>query len=284
MFDTLTTRPDPIAYFIAVFPLSLVALAVGYFYAARYGRAKDDKAGWAFGLGQAAIFALIALILGFSFSFAAGRFEARRALVVVEADAIRTAYLRAGFLPPAKTARFRNLLIEYTKTRLDAYAEVGDIRAERLSIAEGKGFQGQLWAMAASAARRDPRSPFYADVTRSVIDVINVSDEQLAALTNHVPRTIIGIILLCTIVGALLLGLTFGHARAPNGLLSTIFCLLFAATVFTIIDLDHPQGGLIGVDVLPLADTLSDMTNAPATKLIRAHTSVLERAEPVPTH
>jgi hypothetical protein len=53
---------------------------------------------------QAAIFALIALILGFSFSFAVGRFEVRRALVVSETDAITTAYLRAGFLTPAKSA------------------------------------------------------------------------------------------------------------------------------------------------------------------------------------
>jgi hypothetical protein len=53
--------------------------------------------------------------------------------------------------------------------------------------------------------------------------------------------------------------MTFGRARSPHAILSTIFCLLFAATVFTIIDLDHPQGGLIGVDVAPLQSILSEM-------------------------
>lgn len=279
MFEQLTARPDPIVYFVVVFPLSLIALALGYLYTSRYAKALDDKSEWAFGLGQGAIFGLIALVLGFSFFFAAGRFDSRRSLVVNEADAIRTAYLRAGFLPPDKTTRFRNILIAYTRTRLETFAKVaaGDVRGERLVDEKSTDLQGRLWLMAANAARRDPRSPFYTDITRAVIDAINVSEEQAAALNDHVPRAIIGLILLCTILGALLLGLTFGRAKAPNALLSIIFCLLFAGTVFTIIDLDHPQGGLVGVDVAPLQLTLDDMTRAPAARLIRSHVSSLSQ-------
>jgi hypothetical protein len=266
MLDAFGARPDPLVYFIALFPLSLAALAAGYAYAVRYGKGANEKSEWAFGLGQAAIFGLIALILGFSFSFAAQRFDARRALVVDEADAIHTAYLRAGFLPPARTARFRQVLIEYTSARLQTYAAVSDIRAERRSIANGESLQGRLWTMAAGAARRDPLSPFYVDLTRSVIEMTDVSEQQEAALKNHEPRPIVGIVLLSTIVGAVLLGLTFGRAKAPNALLSAIFCTLFAATVFTIFDLDHPQGGFTSVDVSPLQSTLEDMTQAMAAR------------------
>lgn len=262
MLDALGARPDPIVYFVALFPLSLLALALGYAYAARYGKAEGEKAEWAFGLGQAAVFGLIALILGFSFSFAAQRFDARRALVISEADTIDTAYLRAGFLPIARTLKFRRILIEYTRTRLDTYAEVGDIQAERRSIDRGKYLQGLLWIMASNAARRDPRNTFYVDLARSVIETIDVSEQQEAALNNHVPRPIFGIVVLSTLVGALLLGLTFGRARAPNALLSAIFCLLFAGTVFAIFDLDHPQGGFTQVDVSPLQEILGDMARA----------------------
>jgi hypothetical protein len=169
--------------------------------------------------------------------------------------------LRASFLPAAKAARFRKILIQYTRTRLEAYAQVSDIRAEQRSIDKGEDFQNQLWTMAAGASRRDPRSPFLADLTRSVIETITVSRQQEAALNNHVPRAILGLIFLCTLIGALLLGVTFGRAKAPNALLSAIFCLLFAATFFTIIDLDHPQGGFIGVDITPLRTTLDEMSS-----------------------
>ena len=266
MFD----RPDPLLYLAAVFPLSMIALGAGYVYAYRHAHFEDEKSGWAFGLGQAAIFGLIALILGFSFAFAAARFETRRGLVVSEADAIRGLYLRAGFLPPKKARQFRTIVVAYTRSRLQTYASVHDVRAEQRAISGGTVLQGELWTMAAGTARRDPRSPFYVDLTRSVIETITTAEEQEAALNNHVPRAILGLILLCTLVGALLLGLTFGRAKAPNAVLAVIFCLLFAATVFTIVDLDHPQGGFISVDVAPLYDVLDQMTGNPSSQLIRS--------------
>lgn len=274
MLEQLITRPDPLLYFAAIFPLSLIVLALGYRFASHYRVAEDEKAGRAFSLSQAAIFGLIALIMGFSFSFAAGRYEVRNTLVVSEADAIRATYLRGGFLPVARVAQFRKLLIEYTKMRLKAYSEVGNARAEQLTLAKSDQLQGLLWVAAASTARRDPRSPFYADLTRSVIDIIAMSEQQEAALNNHVPRVVIGIIFLCTLMGAFLVGLIFGRAKSPHFELAVMFCLLFSATVFTIIDLDHPQGGFINVDVAPLQLTLDDMTSASGRRLIRS---------PVPT-
>ncbi|HXO18117.1 MAG TPA: hypothetical protein VN909_08090 [Candidatus Dormibacteraeota bacterium] len=252
-------RPDPIIYFIAVLPLSLAAVALGYRCAPRDGKSDNVQESWAFGLGQAAIFGLIALILGFSFSFAAQRYEARRALVVTEADALTTAYLRASFLPPARATKFRGILVEYVQTRLKTYAAVGDAQAERGFIEVGKALQGRMWAIASSAALRDPRNPFLVDLTRSVVETMDIAEQQAAALNNHVPRAIIGIDVLCTTFGAFLLGLTFGRAKSPHLILSAIFCVLFAATVFTIIDLDHPQGGLISVDIAPLQAALGDM-------------------------
>lgn len=254
MFD----RPNPLIYLVGVLPISLVAVALGYRYAARYGKSVNDKEGWAWGLGQAAIFALITLILAFSYSRAAERFEARSELVVSESNAIGTAYLRAGFLPTAQATRFRAILIAYTRRRLDAYASVSDIGAERRAIANGKTLQGQMWVISLSAARRDTRTALL-DLTRSVIEVMDVAEEQSAAFNNHVPAVILGIVVLSTLIGAFLFGLTLGRASHPNVLLAAIFCLLFAATVYTILDLDHPQGGFIGVDVSPLQATLSDM-------------------------
>jgi hypothetical protein len=267
MLEWLAERPDPTLYFVVVFPLSLLVSWLGYRYALRY-RVEDEKEAWAFGLAQAAIFGLIALILGFSFAFSIGRFEERRTLVVSDTEAIRTAYLRGVFLPPDKADQYRATLVEYTKARVNAYENINDSRVERQALVKCDELQGVLWGMVASTARRDPRSPFFADLTRSVIGLVDVAERQQAALNNHVPRAVIGIVMLGTLVGAFLLGLTFGRARSPNVLLAAIFCLLFSATVSTIIDLDHPQAGFIRVDISPLQSALDDMTNAPSSRLI----------------
>jgi len=57
-----------------------------------------------------AVLGLLALLLGFTFSLALNRYEARRDLVVQEANAIGTAWLRAQLLEPPNKAAMSGLL------------------------------------------------------------------------------------------------------------------------------------------------------------------------------
>ena len=78
MIDAFLGQPAVILL-VVVLVLSLLALFAGYKFASRKAAGAAGRDENAFGLGQTAIFGLIVLILAFSFSFAAERFEARRA-------------------------------------------------------------------------------------------------------------------------------------------------------------------------------------------------------------
>jgi hypothetical protein len=54
-----------------------------------------------------AVLTLFALVVGFSFSMATGRYDLRKNLEAGEAVAIGTEYLRAGFLPATDVAHTR---------------------------------------------------------------------------------------------------------------------------------------------------------------------------------
>ena len=56
----------------------------------------------------ASILGLVALVLGFTFSLAAARFDARRVAVLDEANAIGTTYLHTSFCP-IRSARNRHV-------------------------------------------------------------------------------------------------------------------------------------------------------------------------------
>ncbi|WP_437592118.1 hypothetical protein [Sorangium sp. So ce1000] len=62
---------------------------------------------------------LLALVLAFTFGLAATRFEARKQIVVDEANAIETTYLRAGLLPGDRGAKVRELLRDHVELRLE---------------------------------------------------------------------------------------------------------------------------------------------------------------------
>ena len=70
---------------------------------------------------EAAIFGLMGLMIAFTFSGAAQRYELRRQLVVDEANAIGTAYLRLDLLPTSRQPALREKYRRYTEARLAVY-------------------------------------------------------------------------------------------------------------------------------------------------------------------
>src|ERR1700739_1048116 len=74
-----------------------------------------------FNVVQAATLTLLALMIGFSFSMAVGRYDQRKNYEEEEANAIGTEYVRADLLPSDDAARVRQLLIQYLDQRMLFY-------------------------------------------------------------------------------------------------------------------------------------------------------------------
>src|SRR6185295_5947474 len=88
-------------------------------------------AGGAAGIGavEAAIFALLGLLIAFTFQGASARFDARRELIVQEANNVGTAWLRIGLLPDSAKPVMRELFRKYLDSRLETYRKVPDMVA-----------------------------------------------------------------------------------------------------------------------------------------------------------
>ena len=77
---------------------------------------------------EAAVFALLGLLLGFSFAGGTSRLESKRQLIV-QANAIGTAYLRLDELPPNDQPEMRRLYRDYLDARLRVYEKLPDLNA-----------------------------------------------------------------------------------------------------------------------------------------------------------
>jgi hypothetical protein len=104
-------RLDPFLICLVLMGVLVAASEIGFWI--KKGRVKAgsdsiEKADIALILG--AVLTLLALLLGFTYAMSAGRFEARRQLVVEEANAIGTTYLRARTLPEPRSSQIQELL------------------------------------------------------------------------------------------------------------------------------------------------------------------------------
>ena len=67
---------------------------------------------------------LLAFLLAFTIGMAAARYDTRKQMVLQEANAIGTAYLRANFLPEPQRGDVRNALRAYSALRVKGVTEL----------------------------------------------------------------------------------------------------------------------------------------------------------------
>jgi hypothetical protein len=228
-----------------LFVSMLACLEIGY----RVGKSNTERQSTAHeGIGamEAAIFALLGLLLGFSFSGATTRLDARRQLIAEEANAIGTAYLRLDLLPTSEQPEMRRLFREYVDARLGAYAQIpDDMKAFEQGVAEAGQLQQKIWTRAVAASRNDPTQNSARLLLPALNEMIDVTTSRTIAIEAHLP----GLVFTLLVLVALSSGIVAGYAMAKRRKRSWLHTLLYAAciaiTVYAVTDLDYPRSGLI---------------------------------------
>jgi len=208
---------------------------------------------------QTGLLALVAFMLGFSFSLAQGRYDARRDLVVKEANAIGTTWLRAAVLPSPQRAYFEHTLYRYTDARLRAYAKPNDLPAFERDLDASAQDQGKLWAIASQAVAQHPANLGYSLLMQTLNNTIDVAEEQRSALTQHVPLAAVFLTFSLIIVAIFSLGLSFARAGARPAVFSIIYIIAISLVFEMVLDYDRAQTGVIRVSLAPLQWQLESM-------------------------
>jgi len=231
----------------------------------RYLRKHSDTLREPFGVLQAALLGLVGLILAFGLSLAVGRYEARRAAVVSETNAIGTTYLRAQLLPEPVRSRSLALLRDYTDLVLRLSHEVPSSPAMRRTIAGEDVIQRQLWRLGGQAVDASPVATAPRLYIETLNDMIDHQTVRVAALNNRVP----GAVLAIEVIGAALaLGLLALYlAVLGRGLVPMLFAAALVVSLLLVtFDLDRPTRGVITVPSTPLESLRASMALPPAAR------------------
>jgi hypothetical protein len=217
----------------------------------RLGRRRQAKeeAGARAGLGQVegAVFALMGLLVAFTFSGAATRFDTRRQLIVQEANAIGTAWLRLDLLSASAQPELRDLFRRYLDSRLATYQKVPDIEAAHAEAIKANALQGEIWKRA-TAACREVASPLTAQVIPALNEMFDVAATRNAAAQIHPPAIIFIMLGALALMSSLLAGYAMAGGRSRSWIHLIGFALILATTVYVILDLEFPRLGMVRID------------------------------------
>lgn len=206
---------------------------------------------------------LLAFLLAFTFGIASARFDERRTLVINEANAIGTTYLRAGYLPLASEREIRALLKKYLAVRLEALTPEHIVQG----VKESLDLQHQLWQQAVEVAHQNFDSDLVALFVQSLNEVFDLHRKRVnAGIYLRIPFVIWVMLYVVTFLSMGTLGYQCGLVHTHYIGVSILLMLTFSCVLLLIIDLDHPQEGFINVSQQALIDLKHTLETIPSSK------------------
>jgi hypothetical protein len=207
-----------------------------------------------------AVLTLLALLLGFTYSMSEGRFEERRHLVIDEANAIGTTYLRAKTLPEPRSSEIQGLLRQYTALRVEIAGKMKEDPEKIPDIYDReKKLQSMLWSHAVALARENP-NPVISAFLVPLNEMIDIHAKRVAAFRNRVPFPIYVVLLIVSVVALWLIGYYLGSHRQRALMVTGMLALLVASVMWLIMDLDEPVRGAIRTSQQSLIDLNQDLS------------------------
>lgn len=195
-----------------------------------------------------AIFGLFGLLLAFTFSGAANRFDHRRNLITQEANAIGTAYLRVDLLAPEMQPAIRDLFRQYANARMQRYKLYSDVRASQAEYERGTQIQKQIWQLAVSAVNASPSPPVAGQLLLALNDMIDITTTRFVAQQTHPPQVVYIMLYSLGLITSMLAGYSIHSLRYRPVLHMFVFSVAISATIYVIIDLEYPRSGFIRID------------------------------------
>ena len=240
-----------VVFALAMFVGMLAFAEVGRRVARRRAAHDPDGAWHGTGVVDAAVFGLFGLVIAFTFSGAASRFDTRRNLIVEEVNAIGTAYLRLDILPVEAQPGLRDSFRRYLDSRIQVYRKYPDRAAVAAELENVKRAESRIWTQAL-AAERDS-APAARLLLPALNQMFDISTKRTMAMNMHPPTAIYAMLFGLALIASMIAG--YGMARAESRAWFHVigFAAVVAIVAYVILDIEHPRLGLIRIDALDRA-------------------------------
>ncbi len=166
-------------------------------------------------------------------------------MIVEEANAIGSAYLRVDLLPIDQQPEMRRLFRQYLDARLGVYDRLPDLQASQRELVRVGEIQQDIWSRAIGASRNDPSQNVARLLLPALNQMIDVSTTRTIAMHTQLPLLIFALLAGVALVSGLLAGYAMAKRKSRSWLHMMLYATVIAVTIYTVLDLEYPRFGLI---------------------------------------
>lgn len=248
MEGSIFTRIDPSIICTFLLLLMLIMIAFGNrmrkkFWSIEEG---DTKGGVNALLG--ALFGLWSFILAFTFGQSGTRFENVRAIIVEEANSLRTTIIRADLFPDSIRDVYRTDLRKYLEERIAYYEYAGNKEKFNSNREALSSTAKALWATTVQCSKRNDLTVPAAAMALNLTSLFDLGIKREAMLNAGIPIPISFLLIVLVLAISFVGGFTTPTIKRKEWLVIAVFALLATIVLYLTIDLARPMDGLIKPD------------------------------------
>jgi hypothetical protein len=237
----------------AVFAATLFAgllgsLRLGWVIGRRRLRSAGEEAHAGLGAIDGSIFGLMGLLVAFTFTGAANRFDDRRNLITQHVNAVGTAWLRLDLLPDAERDQARDAFRRYVDAVIKTSRHAADHRVAKAGLDELTVIQQEIWNHLVLATKGDRSLPLAQAVLPPTNEMFDIGNSRLLASRQHPPVAVFAMLGALVLVSGLLAGFGMAKCDRQSPLHVVGFAAVMALSIYLILDMEYPRLGLIRID------------------------------------
>jgi len=233
---------------VSLFAALLLLLELGRRLGVREINRHGAEARVGVGVVDGAVYGLLALLVGFSFSGAANRFDGRRATVAQEVNAIGTAWQRLDLLPAESQGPTRDAFRRFVDALLASRSEPVTGSAALLEPPAVTRAVQEVWARAVAACLTPNAGPVRILILPALNDMFGVVESERLARRIHPPNVVFAMLALASFAAALFAGYGIASKSTRNWLYMIGVAATISSAVYVIIELEYPRLGLVRID------------------------------------
>ena len=255
IFDVLPLWAIAAIFFIAMMIAMEIAFHVGR---SRRQTWRDPEKGGG-GIVQTSLFAILGLVLAFTYSASLDKYETRKAALVNEANAIGTAFYRADLAVEPGRQELMTSLYDYARTRSVPSRSVHTPEQLQGFIDKTLKKQSRIWPAVRQVIAQDNPLPLEASIVAAVNSVMDAHTFRLAAVVDRLESTIIWLLVLAAASAMSVAGYNAGLQNRISRWRMAAFSFVLTAVAMVILDLDRPGDGTIVVNQRIMDVAIADM-------------------------
>ena len=256
------------ALFVLVVIICVLAAEAGAWVAERRTKKGIKEPDSPIGTAVGAILGLLAFMLGFTFSFTESRYGNRKELVIEQANAISSCYLRSNLIPEKQKTAVRQYLREYLKILLRENLIETDPdkhrnnKAGKIPFTRLDELHALMWQQASTLKKEDMDSELRTFFLDSLNDVINIYQERkTVSLIFRIPDVLWSSLILLSLLGTFVVGYQTGTFGTRRIISIHLMAAAFALVIAMIADMDSTGPNRFKISQQPLIEVQHMMQN-----------------------